>query len=903
VTPCPDEDTLQALTEATLSAPETAMVEAHIDGCPRCRALLAALGRTAVLSESTGDRLGPAASVGGTIGRYKVTAFIGAGATGEVYAGYDAALDRKVALKLVRRSSQASSRVMREAKAIARLSHPNVVAVFEVGPYDDGVFLAMELVDGGTLREVLARRELPWREVLSLLVQAGRGLAAAHAAGLVHRDFKPDNVLVGTDGRIRVCDFGLARAVEDDADGADHEGRRAPPSTRPLEATITKTGAILGTPAYMAPEQLRGTAADARADVFAFAVALYEALCGERPFKGTTVRELLDSVESGTVRPSAGARALAVPAALRRCVLRGLAAKLTDRYPSIDAFLVAVDAASRPAWRRVAWPTVAAFVALVAASVATAATGSAPRPHAAHAQPVHGVAITDHPPPASASPEAQAAYAAGLRAMRAGSNDEARTALRTATEKDPDLGAAYVRLVQVQLGLDPRRWFAEAVRLRDQLTDRDRRLLDATAPAVYADPPDFTEAARRLEALSDALPDDAEVADAWANVEVMRHDASAVLRAADRTITLDPDAGDPWVTKVYMLVVSGRFDEAEAAARTCFDRFGANDCLDSLAKVQSFLGDPALEDTARQIVARVPTSTATTFLASALFARGEPTAALRVVYEPQRPRISAVRRAVQEARFAILDGDFGHAREILEAARADASTTRQTQGAIVALLTEIYVETGDMGSALRVARSFVADAEGLANAGESMRDETLTAAHLLVAQGEMPASEFERRRSRLVSRRAPQYGPEGRGMFWVSTYALPASTREEAIAALAALPSTGEPKYFNAPGAPIGKVRLLAGDVDGALPDLERGAREERAFDAPIATVRVHLLLARALEEKGASERACGEYAYIVRRWGHIKPRSLTADEARSRARALRCDSTNFATSPSRRGL
>jgi len=239
------------------------------------------------------------------VGRYEVGEALGSGAMGVVYRARDPELDRAVAIKLVRSGSGCSSsgvRLLREAQAMARLRHPNVVPIFDVGPADDAVFVAMPLLEGGTLRSWLRGGPHPLDEILDRFVAAGRGLAAAHAAGLVHRDFKPDNVLLGDDGRVRVVDFGLARPAGIETDEGD--------------------GVILGTPAYMAPEQLRGAPADAQSDQYGFCVALWEALYGKRP---------------GDTSPSEGASR--TPLRLRQVLVRGLSADPAARYPSTDALL------------------------------------------------------------------------------------------------------------------------------------------------------------------------------------------------------------------------------------------------------------------------------------------------------------------------------------------------------------------------------------------------------------------------------------------------------------------------------------------------------------------------------------------------------------------------------------
>ncbi len=231
-----------------------------------------------------------------TVGRYAITGRIGAGAMGAVYRAVDPALDREVAVKLLHRSDEIHrARMTIEAKALAKLSHPNVVTVHEVGTEDDQLFVAMELVQGRTLGAWLQAPD--GLRVLEVFVQAAEGLQAAHDAGIVHRDFKPDNVIVGDDGRVRVLDFGMARTP-----GAPllQEVEGEPAEQRALEPAITRTGMLAGTPGYMAPEQFEGARVDARADQFAFCIVLHEAIWGTRPFAGETVADLARAVLGGT---------------------------------------------------------------------------------------------------------------------------------------------------------------------------------------------------------------------------------------------------------------------------------------------------------------------------------------------------------------------------------------------------------------------------------------------------------------------------------------------------------------------------------------------------------------------------------------------------------------------------
>ncbi len=272
---------------------------------------------------------------GEQLDRYVVLDRLGAGAMGLVYAAYDPKLDRRVALKLlhVRAGPEVGSRrgqrLLREAQAMAQLTHPNVVTVHDVGTADGRVFLAMEYVQGRTLTQWLGDGP-SWREVLDVFIAAGRGLVAAHAKGLVHRDFKPDNVMLGDDGRVRVMDFGLARAGDDSL--STSSGVTIDP---PMQ--LTHTGAVMGTPAYMAPEQHLGRAVDARSDQFAFCVALYEALYGERPFAGHTPMALGLAVTKGLLREPPAGRS--IPKWLRRLVLRGLQTEPRDRFTDMSQLL------------------------------------------------------------------------------------------------------------------------------------------------------------------------------------------------------------------------------------------------------------------------------------------------------------------------------------------------------------------------------------------------------------------------------------------------------------------------------------------------------------------------------------------------------------------------------------
>jgi hypothetical protein len=264
---------------------------------------------------------------------------------------------------------------------MAQLAHPNVVAVHDVGVFEDRVFVAMEYVQGTTLARWLADAPCTQREILAAYIAAGRGLAAAHAAGLVHRDFKPENVMVGDDGRVRVGDFGLARPFDtrvarfakraaDTPSGPSSSGH----SGHPL-ADLTSTGVVVGTPLYMAPEQYVGDPADARTDQFSFCVALHGAIYGARPFAGDTFTDLAASVLGGKIEPTP--KGVRVPRRVRDAIHRGLALAPKDRWPTMDALLAELAASPR---RRLIWLPPAATALAAAVGIGLVATRSSGTP-------------------------------------------------------------------------------------------------------------------------------------------------------------------------------------------------------------------------------------------------------------------------------------------------------------------------------------------------------------------------------------------------------------------------------------------------------------------------------------------------------------------------------------------
>ena len=384
--------------------------------------------------------------VGVKVGRYELLSKIGEGGMGAVFLAHDDRLERKVAVKVLRtdRSGKGgNARMLREARALARVSHPNVVQVYDSGEQGDNVYIAMEYIDGLTLRRWLAARERSIEEVCTVFTAAGRGLAAAHAQGLVHRDFKPDNVMIGHDGRVRVMDFGLVRKQGGSAEHS-HTGISVSRDTEPEEEAVseqlTMTGTLLGTPAYMAPEQHRSEAIDARTDQFSFCVAFWEALYRQRPFEGRTVLGLASAILAGKLTPTPPEAK--VPPDLRDIVRRGLEAEPSARWPSMNELLAALE--QRGEARRGGLPLAFGALALGALALGVGGTllvlraqdpASTGSPTSA-AEPVEAARPAPSPPPPDLPPAATAPPTPEARETETGETETGEDEGETETGTD-----------------------------------------------------------------------------------------------------------------------------------------------------------------------------------------------------------------------------------------------------------------------------------------------------------------------------------------------------------------------------------------------------------------------------------------------------------------------------------
>jgi len=359
---CPAESVLVDLVARVVAVGPASELEVHLADCAECRRLVFALASEAAARSPGASRH--------RIGRFEVLAEIGAGAMGRVYRARDPALEREVAIKMrgarTVLTSDGDARLFREGQALARLSHPHVVAVYETGVDDGAGYIVMEYVEGVTLDRWVATPR-PLGAVIEVLAGVARGLAAAHAVGLVHRDVKPSNIFVTPDGTAKVGDFGLARL---EIEHAAHATATEPASE--LTIALSVTGSLIGTPAYMAPEQLQGEVATEASDQFGFCVTLFEAITGSRPFSGRTTAELLAAIAQG-LSPVALER---VPARLRVVLARGLALDPARRFPSMAALLDAMI----PRAPRARWLALGSAAALILIGVLLVRAGDAADP-------------------------------------------------------------------------------------------------------------------------------------------------------------------------------------------------------------------------------------------------------------------------------------------------------------------------------------------------------------------------------------------------------------------------------------------------------------------------------------------------------------------------------------------
>jgi serine/threonine-protein kinase len=843
------------------------------------------------------------------LGHFRIVGKLGQGGMGIVYRAHDERLRRTVALKVLpeafARDEERRKRFLREARSAAALTHANIATVYDVAEDGGRVFIVMEIVEGEGLRDRIARGRVPPREAMRIARGIARGLMRAHAGGIVHRDLKPDNVRLDAEGEPKILDFGLA-ALRDT--GAPL-GKTAL-GTAETESVGTLEGRILGTPQYMSPEQARGDAVDARSDLFSLGVVLYEMCSGRRPFAGRSSAEVLAAILRDEPSPL---RELApeIPAELAGVVERCMAKSPADRFRDARELLDALEAipADRAGSRirRLAVLTIAVAVA-AASAVVLVARDRGSSPPASPPSPPRVRAVTDWPPPRTSSHEAATLYAEGLQALRDASLVLFRSDLLRAVALDPHFAAAHVRLaINSKVPQEAHRHLAAATQGRASLDERDLRLL-SFADGCMRDFSAREKCEGAARELARDLPQDPEAL-FWAAAALKWGDAQDEARALlERAVRLDPKFAVAEFSISEIADLQGDLDGVLAASDRCLAiQPRAATCLYYEGTVHDARGQcRELEREGRDIIAIDPLDwTGYDALLSALAAGGAPTEALADVAAREAACLAEPAEArritdMNAANVALLRGDFASAEASLLALQQDQAElvddrSHTAEGQLIAL----YVEQGDGEKAAAVADAYLRKLPGYSRelVGPS-RGAALWAAR---RAGRLSATEAASKRQEWLEEvRKPLATRDARGL-WLSLYARGVETgpeAQEALAALAAFSPLPDVVRWPEPQGLLGIVQALAGNGEEAAGELAVVTRwcgswiDARYYYGTghlFESMRARRLLGQILEQKGDRDGACSAYAAILSRWGSARPRSVTADAARDRSKALGC--------------
>jgi serine/threonine-protein kinase len=846
------------------------------------------------------------------LAHFRIVKRIGAGGMGIVYRATDDRLQRSVALKVLpiglQSDPERQRRLLREARSAAAITHPNIATVYEIGEAEGRIFIAMELVEGTTLRSRIARGALSLAEAMPIALQLLDALAHAHDKGIIHCDLKPENIMIDAKGHVKVLDFGLAKVVHPQGGG----------DVTPSELAVAETtlrsqekDRVVGTPGYMAPEQLNGTEVDARADIFAFGVTLFEMLAGVRPFAGATAFAVLCAVDRDPPTPLHKYNSrlpLNVVKVVERCLAKAPAhrfASATDVLGALGAsdgrapHLSAALGSPRGRWGRL-WRLglgLAAGAAIVGVSIlllhrhpalGVASSASSSKAPASGAV----VGLLDHPPPATTSTEAAAAYRRALTDLRDGVHAPSQELLR-AIRLDPEFAAAHLRLA---MALDPpssTQAYGEAVRFRSSLDARDQEILYAEEPIAQSVPPDVAEGERRYEALRRVRRQDVEILMRLATVRGLR-DPLAARATFQELLDLAPGmaggelaAGDN----------AQDADDRNAAVHhyeKCIEGMPrATHCLQRLARLEAQSGrcDAYAKDMTRVLVLepndwffRMDGLSATL---TAGAAHDDVRSAIGGVLRASTPSEAPFYAEELEGEVALWQGSLTEAREAFSRAEGvwhDQVTTfmpRTTEQRLA-----VAEELGDDREIASVVREYMG-ARALSTPWASGIDPFVLTA--LLRHRILPRDEVLRLRDRW----AQDATGDTPSHVWLDYDASCALTETDARQALASGLDAGISHASLDANARLGHLLLLAGRTADAASRLELVAFNCAVFWGEFSyipqIVPAAYELGQARENLGDTAGACAAYRRVRDRWGRASPRSATANAASVRFRALAC--------------
>jgi tetratricopeptide (TPR) repeat protein/predicted Ser/Thr protein kinase len=888
-------------------------------------------------------------TAGQSIGRYVIESLLGEGGMGEVYRARDSKLERSVALKVLRNDTEGASddwnhavmRMQREAQAVAALSHPGIVAIYDIGEHEGSPFIAMELVGGKPLRDLIGT-DTPLPTRLRILLDVARALGAAHEAGFVHRDIKPENILVREDGRAKVLDFGIARKT---SRNADHTAQTLDIQGATIDAALvgmTADGAIVGTPAYMSPEQIRGETADAQSDQFAWGVVAYELLSGKHPFhseKGAL--GMLAAILGDAPAPLEG-----IADGISSTVLRALEKEPEKRWASMheivlhyEAFVTDGDARKVPTGprpeidvtpgqtgggtttpgrsSRTRWVLAPIFgFAALTAVVAFAfrerpETVVAPVALPSAAPTATATAVTDLALPASNSIEALAAYREGVQNIRDARWTAANAAFDRARKADPGMAAAHFRYSIIQFSYDvtsARDAYRKALGLRTSMSERDQNFLQALEPLMLREPSDYGEATKRMEVVAAKYPYDAELT-FWHSRMLIHHGTTPesmdrVIALNDRCVALDPQYADCWQTKASALSLRGKREEAGKALDECIkvSENGA-DCLLDKIDVESFLGHcDVVVELAQQLKAKDPLALhASLILAEGLYYKGEREPVVRAAFIEADRRSRELGRQF-EGRRALLTAtiNYGEFTPAIEHAnfmtRSMTIPQPETELGLYYLRASLYTEMGKYGDAAAVADEFfVARTLRPIKSVDLQADPTLYMHALRLRAGKLTLSEYQTIRAAWIDTQ-PRDTPLERILLWLAAYAGPAFSVDQAKEALENMPDMDEAakddERISKPLALIrGRVLGLAGKHAEAIPLLKNALQVCKGYNTSLWHTQTFAMLGIAKEATGDKPGACQAYDWVLSHWGKSKE-SLTVKDVVKRAKKIGCGAT-----------
>lgn len=874
---------------------------------------------------------------GDVVGPYEIRGFLGQGGMGQVFKAFDPRLERTVALKVIvlpdakeegaERISitELEARLLREARAVASLSHPNVVGIYDVGESQGRLYLAMEFVVGATLRSFLIPERIPLGRKLRWLVDVARALEVAHRAGLVHRDVKPENVMIREDGVVKVLDFGIARRTmrtEDAAGTLD---------------TVTGGGTVTGTPVYMSPEQLKGNSVDARSDQFAWGVMAYELITGHRPWDETgdvfalVARVLTEPapplrndgpdvpqpVEDSILRslskePAARFESMAVLAdilepfatsstgsvsASQQVDPRAFAA--TTRVPTSTSITQAkIDdkpgPKSSPARSRGQWAQLAVPIALLIALLAIVLVIKRRSP----------VSPAPTPRPLSLVPEAEIAYKEALQLWRDGATAKAFGSFRSAIELDATFAAAHLELAVLEAEDDPafaQASFQKAFEYRHLLLPRDVALLEASEP--YIRPlPDLDEWETRLTSVVFQFPRDAELQFLLGRARERRGTDDLAKTSYEAAIRLDAGFVPALAALASTEQNLGLHAEAMATIDRCIRQSPiATTCFETRYRLLSDGGDchAAREQAAQWRTVAPSSASAFRALGHALYADGAPRPSVEEALEHARALLPEAQRAQSERwdrmLLAIALGDLAKADELAVAFRAELPKTkdRYEQSQPWRISVDVQYESGQIEQAAKTARGFLERMDAWPAHPFSM-DPSLWFYGPIYRAGHITKAEFERQQAAWLQRETQRLAnsgdrsPRAAWELW-SVYGGFAETKEEAVAAIRVMPNQPLPESYRSVAIDYakGKTYALVGEPQRAIGSLTRVTSTCSSLNDALTVLRARYYLGVAYEANHQIEEARDSYTRALATWPLGTP-SRTERSVAERLRALK---------------